>query len=407
MFKFITRRLKETVDGTCYFVDSAKAWVCGVAQQQIPHNDVSNSYHDKQAGRFCENFKPHGLQCSFQEAFGKHIGFPKNFKIDEQCQKFSHTSSKGSSSSNSGKESGQKFREADQLRGDILGALTWSGAIMCGWYATQILCMQRRKFGWENTSQNRYIKYLQVSTRAVHTNVIDSYLVRATPILKPDIINSQFIEQIPKRERSPSISSKLTEEESIFESFYLKNLEDISFGKKANADSPKLDLLNNSSGDSGSTASSSSSRQSVSEAVNDLIDYIGDCENNMALEYIHIGDYKKAVTHLKLASNHHHPGGIFNLGVCYEKGLGVKKSLRRAMECYQVASGLGHPTAIFNLGVFYAQGLGGLKQDRNAAEKCITTAAKLGQPEAINFLNSIERENLNQASMVNKIQLKL
>jgi len=181
--------------------------------------------------------------------------------------------------------------------------------------------------------------------------------------------------------------------------------------KKVEVNSPpKVELLNNSSsgctGSSSAGASSSSSRQSVSEAVTDLVNYIGECENNMALEFIEIGEYEKAIIHLKLASNHHHPGGIFNLGVCYEQGLGVKKSLKRAMQCYHVASGLGHPTAIFNLGVFYAQGLGGLKKDKKAAAKCINTAAKLGQVDAISFLNSSTFDDDNEISFANEIQVK-
>jgi len=230
MFKFITRRLKETVDGTCCLVDSAKAWVCGFSQ--ISHTDVNN-FNDTQAGKICENFKPQGLQCSFQEAFGKHISLPKSFKLDEKCQKYSQKGSNGSSSSKSDKDNGNKFNEAEQLRGDVLGALTWSSALICGWYATQILCMQRRKFGWDSTTQNRYLKCLQVSTRAVHTNLIDSYLVQATPIIKPDIIDKKFGEQVQKRKRTSSISSQLTEEETIFENFYLENLENLSFGKKS------------------------------------------------------------------------------------------------------------------------------------------------------------------------------
>lgn len=336
-------------------------------------------------GEFGKSLKPQGLQCNFKEIFGKHICLPKCFQINEQCQQFSQKSSKGSSSSNSDKEKRKKFNETHQLRSDLLGALTWSGAIMCGWYATQVLCMQRRKFGWENTNHSRYIKFLQISTRSIHTNFVDSYLVRATPTLKADI----NVNPIPTEQTILSHDlSKFSEEETNFESFYLKNLEDISFGTKANVNDSNINLLSNSS-----STTSSSSRQSVSEAVSDLINYIGECENNMALEYIHVGNYRKAITHLKLASNHHHPAGIFNLGVCFEKGLGVRKSFRRAMECYQVASGLGHSTAMFNLGVFYAQGLGGLKQDRNAAAKCITTAAKLGQPDAVSFLNtSVEKQ---------------
>lgn len=89
-----------------------------------------------------------------------------------------------------------------------------------------------------------------------------------------------------------------------------------------------------------------------------------------------------AVSHLKLATTHRHPEGTFNLGVCYEMGIGIDKSMRNAMECYRLAANLGHKKAMYNLGVFYVHGRGGLKKNHVAARACFDAANKLGLRQA-------------------------
>lgn len=121
---------------------------------------------------------------------------------------------------------------------------------------------------------------------------------------------------------------------------------------------------------------------SVEQAVQDLLAVLGEIEFQLGIKSITAGDYITAVSHLKLATSHHHAGATFNLGVCAENGLGIKKNMELAMNCYQAAVDLGHPQAMFNLGVFYAQGLGGLKKSRKAARKLFETAAHLGVIEA-------------------------
>lgn len=120
----------------------------------------------------------------------------------------------------------------------------------------------------------------------------------------------------------------------------------------------------------------------VEQAVQDLLSVLGEIEFQLGVKSINAGDYVTAVSHLKLATSHHHAGATFNLGICAENGLGIKKDLNLAMNCYQAAVDLGHPQAMFNLGVFYAHGLGGLKRNRKAAKKLFQTAAHLGVMEA-------------------------
>lgn len=143
-----------------------------------------------------------------------------------------------------------------------------------------------------------------------------------------------------------------------------------------------------SSSDSSSFHSSSfrtksdRSSSSLDSAVAEFSFTIGEIEYEFAVQDLQMENYKSAVNHLKLATTHHHPAATFNLGLCYEKGLGIERDLKMAMQCYTVASALGHAKAMYNLGVFYVRGWGGLKRSRRAARECFDSAARLGQAEA-------------------------
>lgn len=134
--------------------------------------------------------------------------------------------------------------------------------------------------------------------------------------------------------------------------------------------------------DDRSSFDSRTTEESIQEAVNDLRSTLGEMEYQFGVQNMLAKDYKTAVGHLKLATTHHHSAATFNLGLCYERGLGVKQDLRLAMECYQMAAAMGHPKAMYNLGVFYVRGWGGLKRSRRAAAQCFDSAARLGQREA-------------------------
>lgn len=136
------------------------------------------------------------------------------------------------------------------------------------------------------------------------------------------------------------------------------------------------------SSQSSSRSRSSRSSSSLDSAVAEFSITIGEIEYQFARQDLGAENYKSAVTHLKLATTHHHPAATFNLGLCYERGLGVERDLKLAMQCYTVASSLGHAKAMFNLGVYYVRGWGGLKRSGKAARQCFASAARLGQPEA-------------------------
>ncbi|XP_071449366.1 uncharacterized protein [Hetaerina americana] len=93
----------------------------------------------------------------------------------------------------------------------------------------------------------------------------------------------------------------------------------------------------------------------------------------------------------------------FNLGICYEKGVGgVDKNLTQAYHWYKQASEQGHPAATYNLAVFHANGLGGLHPNTFQANQLLLKASSLGLEEAtkalgfLSSLNSVEKQCYNE-----------
>lgn len=125
-------------------------------------------------------------------------------------------------------------------------------------------------------------------------------------------------------------------------------------------------------------------------AVDDLIATLGSIEFRLGMQNLRANEPEVAVSHLKLATTHRHPEATFNLGVCYESGVGIERNMRNAMECYRAAASLGHKKAMYNLGIFYIHGRGGLKRNRAAAIACFEAADKMGLRQAKKALSLLE-----------------
>lgn len=130
-------------------------------------------------------------------------------------------------------------------------------------------------------------------------------------------------------------------------------------------------------------------------AVQDLLKVIGDIEFQLGVQHMHDERFAHAATHFKLGTGHQHAGATFNLGLCYELGLGVERSAAKALECYGRAAAMGHPKAMYNVGVFHGQGLGGLSKNRRTAREFFVAAARLGQVDARRALGMEVAERSN------------
>ncbi|EAT46005.1 AAEL002757-PA [Aedes aegypti] len=129
------------------------------------------------------------------------------------------------------------------------------------------------------------------------------------------------------------------------------------------------------------------SAQNISSAIDNLVSVIGNVGFQLAVNSLEMENLETAIFHLKLGARHLNASAVFNLGICYELGIGVKKKSNMAKRCFYVASNLGHPGAMYNLGVYYALGLGGLGHNRKMAKMCFIAAAVLGQEDAIAVLD--------------------
>lgn len=88
--------------------------------------------------------------------------------------------------------------------------------------------------------------------------------------------------------------------------------------------------------------------------------------------------YRKAtIKLLRKAAENQHPESIFLLSICYDKGLGVRKSPQQYYELSKQAAELGHAVATNNLGVLYQRGVI-VEQDYTKAAELYLRAAHAG-----------------------------
>lgn len=92
--------------------------------------------------------------------------------------------------------------------------------------------------------------------------------------------------------------------------------------------------------------------------------------------------YAEAVRWFREAAERNRVVAQYNLGVLYERGLGVAASPPEAVRWYRLAAAQGHPGAQYNLGVAFAEGRG-VEQDYAAAAVLFRDAADAGLPRAM------------------------
>ncbi|MFQ6016742.1 MAG: tetratricopeptide repeat protein [Kiloniellaceae bacterium] len=93
------------------------------------------------------------------------------------------------------------------------------------------------------------------------------------------------------------------------------------------------------------------------------------------------GDYMTAAKEWLPLAEQGHVGAQYNIGVLYDRGLGVPQDFAEAIEWYRRAAERGHLDAQANLGFAYQQGRG-VAQDYAAAAKWYRMAAARGDVAA-------------------------
>ena len=85
--------------------------------------------------------------------------------------------------------------------------------------------------------------------------------------------------------------------------------------------------------------------------------------------------YSEAVPKLKAAAEKGHKKAQYRLGLCYDKGKGVKEDDALAFQWYSKSAAQGYAKGQYQLGMCYKNGEG-VKEDRKKAVELFTKAAK-------------------------------
>ncbi|XP_039308007.1 uncharacterized protein LOC105195862 [Solenopsis invicta] len=135
---------------------------------------------------------------------------------------------------------------------------------------------------------------------------------------------------------------------------------------------------------------------------------VGEYELRYGIKALEEKRYEDALMHFSAGAKLSSPGSMFNLGLCYELGIGTLTDHAKAAKCYTDAATHDHADALYNLGVFHAQGKGGLKIDIDTARNCFIRAARLGQVQAQHALDleKAEIQSKKNISTVPKTNLK-
>lgn len=101
------------------------------------------------------------------------------------------------------------------------------------------------------------------------------------------------------------------------------------------------------------------------------------------------GDFDGALQVFLPLAEQDAPEAQYYLGVMYENGEGVTKSIDTAMAWYLLAAGQDHDGAQFNLGFNYANAINGVKEDLPQGAKWLALAAEQGNHMAQHALGAL------------------
>lgn len=93
----------------------------------------------------------------------------------------------------------------------------------------------------------------------------------------------------------------------------------------------------------------------------------------------------------KTAADKRDANGLYNLGMCYMHGYGVRQDPFRALECFRAAAAENHPEAINNIGGFYRDGLV-VERDPVLAARWFAKSADFGNAYGeLNYAYALQR----------------
>lgn len=353
MWKFVTRRFRDTVERTYNVLDVRQTWTCGVDSKKDTKLSAFSSV-TVNAETSAEKKKENVYIWRYEES--KH-----NKRKSSQRKQYFHD-------------------DFSQCNGFISNAVVTTATLLSGFYLSQLLCLARRKHHLRHLDARFNLHLFEQSDIQQQARFNKNYCLLhwATSVYEKSFVpcdrRKKIFEPSDKRQNEfvyndvnlesfyypmPVSNDHIKHEKVHFfwqHFFFNDNLFCLQIFQERDT---TLEFRND---------------DNVIEAIDNLMKTLGNIEFKLGLQNIQANEHKVAVSHFKLATTHRHPGATFNLGVCYEQGIGVDKNMKRAMKCYRAAAALGHKKAMYNLGVFYARGEGGLTKNREAAAACLLAA---------------------------------
>ncbi|XP_052894614.1 uncharacterized protein LOC128301964 [Anopheles moucheti] len=409
MWKYVSRRIRDVYDKTAHVLEVPRTWNCGASErfagESAPDDGVCGREQHEASGR---------RYCLLHVARPNQLGERKNQQYG--------------TGSNQSDQEGTRRKEYHQtpIEHSWLGAITWTSAIICGWYTTQLLCLHRRTrrydrptFGKGITSQLLFAASEHRRLSARHCELIAQHFgLRsaarlAAPFPKPSITDQNWA-VAKEQQRSALVQTFapfIPYDGHDFVDYTDRNRSElqrfvfqINNETKPTVNAPKEEFvsLTNNVPIAKVQSQDVERTETIDDAFKNLLSVLGEIEYQLGCRNLELGDFDSAVSHLKLGTSHRHAGAAFNLGICYEQGYGMPKDMHMALECYQQAAEQGHPQAIYNVGVFHARGYAGLHPSRSMAKKYFLAAAELGLEEAIATLGPKYRHSRKESLVDNE-----
>ncbi|XP_035719611.1 uncharacterized protein LOC118440535 isoform X1 [Vespa mandarinia] len=296
--------------------------------------------------------KKKSLSCN-QECIGTSYSAYNN----EFCES---TRSKGAKDNNEGTKWNTKHNWAE--------AVGWSSVLAVGWVVCQSLCFHRRFF---NKDKNELLNFeISLLSKARISYLLNEILHLQPKNILPVTNCINTTNKYISKEKTNEIENK-----EIFEKSFGPITVEEAFDKA-------VDELND---------------------VHKLV--MGEYELHFGLKALDEKRYNDAMRHFSAGTKYSSVESMFNLGLCYELGLGTLIDHAKAARYYDQAAKKGHADAMYNLGVFHAQGKGDLILDLDRARLYFKKAAQLGQIQA---QQALDLENITVQSKSNdKYSLKV
>lgn len=156
MWKYVSRRIRDSVERTYNVLETRRTWTCGGANEKPSPSHPPLQPVDEIDGGGDQQLQQQQQQPpDVAQLYSRcHAVYPYIFNRNQWNGSSSNNGSGGSGDGGGSngkddfKQQGANYGPECNFEQNFLGALTWSSAIVCGWYSSQIVCMNKRRNAW-------------------------------------------------------------------------------------------------------------------------------------------------------------------------------------------------------------------------------------------------------------------